>query len=334
MRTKFLSLILIHIVLSLSLSAQAAVTQPPPAQGVDLPVVSEVSSAVTVDAVLLPYSVAKRAFGKETAQKYAAVSLTVSNRDPKQSLIIHSVFLDYSHWLFSGTFSKLGTVDTVKTASWQQQNTQSEVASAEVRIVRNQLQDAQLWSLRNWVIRSAIAVGTVSAGLSFANSSTYFASSVSAYSADFVPALSVLWPDNTQAQSDLISDIGFRTNHVVPAQSADIVIAFFPIDRFLTPSLKKIYFQAPAAFFNPSEMLLDRKYRGNLLSLLELAGVVTGSDDSANASSISGAVLHYEQAAAIANPDPVAAEVKPVNPCAVAVPQPPLLPGDCMIVNL
>jgi len=339
MRAKVIPLVLIHAALSLSSLAQAPAAPPvtsPLTQGAALPVISEVSSAVSVDAVLLPYSVAKRAFGKETAQKYAAVSMTISNRDPKQSLIIQSALLDYSHWLFSGTFSGLNADTTTEITSSQQTNKKSQVSSAEVRIVRNQLQDAQLWSLRNWVIRSAVAAGTVSAGLSFASSSAYFANSVSAYSADFVPALSVLWPDNTQAQSDLISDIGFRTNHVVPAQSADIVIAFFPIDRFLTSDLKKIYLKEPAAFFNPSELLLGNKNRAALLAPLKSVGVITDTSD-ASANTITKAIMDYERAAQIANPS---GSSKPkVDPCAAPVDKPntdksKVTDDECMIVSL
>jgi hypothetical protein len=317
------------------LSAQTVKTAQAQTQGTPLNTVSEVSTSVTVDAVLLPYNTAKRAFGKEIAHNYAVVSLTISNRDPKQSLIVQSTLLDYSHWLFSGSFAALSGTNAVTADTWQQQNKMSQVASAEVRVVRGQMQDAQLWSLRNWVIRSAVAVGSVAAGLSFVSSNSLFANSVSVYSSDFVPALGVLWPDTTQAHSDLISDIGFRTNHVVPAQSSDIVIAFFPLDRFLTPALKKIYFEAPAAFFNPSEMLLDTKERGELLKPLAASGFISGSTEDEQAKHLTTAIKDFESAAAVLKAkNPNSTDPSVLNPCVQASLPSPLAPDDCTIVDL
>ena len=157
--------------------------------------VSTVSYSISIDGVLLPYSIAKHSFGKEVAHNYAVVSVTISNRDPKQALILQSVLLDYGHWLLNGSFSAISRSGVVRTQSWQQQNTQSQVGSAELRTVRNELQDAQQWTARNWTIRSAVAVGSVAAGLSFVSASSYFANSVSVRGSAFVSALGVLWSE-------------------------------------------------------------------------------------------------------------------------------------------
>ncbi len=54
-----------------------------------------------------------------------------------------------------------------------------------------------------------------------------------------------------------ISDLGFQTNKVIPKASSDIVVAFFPLDRFLTPGLKKLFIKSPALFFSPYALLFD-----------------------------------------------------------------------------
>ena len=62
-----------------------------------------VADNVSVEAVLLPAEVCKRVFGKEIAENFAAVELTISNRSSKDALILHSVFIDYSQWALSGS---------------------------------------------------------------------------------------------------------------------------------------------------------------------------------------------------------------------------------------
>jgi len=54
-----------------------------------------VADHVSVEAVLLPPKVCNRVFGKEIAQNFAAVELTISNRSSQNALILHSVFIEY-----------------------------------------------------------------------------------------------------------------------------------------------------------------------------------------------------------------------------------------------
>jgi hypothetical protein len=309
-----------------------------------MPGVNDVSSTISVEAVLLPYRVAKRTFGKEVANKYAVISLTVSNRDPKQGMILHSVFLDYSRWLFSGIFAGMSASAKPHTELWQQQTQPSQVASAEVRTVRTDFQDAQLWSARNMVIHIATGVGATAASLAFASGSSLFAPSVAAFTGNVVPAIGLVWPDNSQAQLNLLNDIGFRTNRVIPAKSSDVVIAFFPIERFLTPTLQAIYKDAPAAFFNPSEIIFDKPGRsgvGKFMREIESIGVIqpapchSASGQSQGTASVQCAlvnsVIHYEKAyeqvKLKAGSGPVA------NPCALP-PVAPLTEDDCTNVDL
>lgn len=310
-------------------------------QGIAVSTASDLSSTVSVEAVLLPYSVAKRTFGKEVAEKYAVVSLTVSNRDPKQGVVLQSVFLDYSRWLFSGVFAGLTNRAQAPQEVWQQQSKPSQVASAEVRTVRTDFQDAQLWSTRNWVIHIATAVGAAAGAVSFSTASDLFAPSVAAFNGNVVPALGIIWPDNSQSQLNLLNDIGFRTNHVIAAKSADIVVAFFPTERFLTPTLHEIYKKSPAAFFNPSELVFERPSRhgaGHLLRLIEESGLIQPTPCGENSSEKSvrctlvGSVTRYEVAYEQAKAQQKGGG-NPPNPC-VDEKAAPGLQKDCFNVAL
>ena len=247
-------------------------------QTIPLQGASDVNPNVTVDAALLPYSVSRRVFGTEIAKRYAVVQLVISNHDQADAMIVQSVLLDYSHWLFSGSFADLSPAPPVGQGLTAQQaaNKPSQVASAEARLVRAQLQDAQQWTARNWTVRSAVLIGATAAGFQFLFGESYSKGS-DAFNGNLIPGLQQIWPDASQAQINRISDFGFGTNHVIPKNSSDVVVGFFPLDRFLTPDLQEIFRKAPAAFFNPSEMLVDCTYGPKLLNLLRRPGAIEGT---------------------------------------------------------
>src|ERR1043165_3377444 len=62
-----------------------------------------VNGNVHVQAVLIPRRDARRVFGSQIADNYAVVEINVGNKRPDAALIIHGVFVDYSHWPVSGT---------------------------------------------------------------------------------------------------------------------------------------------------------------------------------------------------------------------------------------
>src|SRR5690242_16584649 len=64
--------------------------------------VSTVHGNVSVEAVLIPYTDARRIFGKPIALNYAVVELNIGNKSPDSELLIQNVFIDYSKWVFSG----------------------------------------------------------------------------------------------------------------------------------------------------------------------------------------------------------------------------------------
>jgi fido (protein-threonine AMPylation protein) len=152
------------------------------------------------------------------------------------------------------------------------------------------------WTARNIVIRAAITIGTLASGFQFfADGNTQVLSGISSYNGQGVPAFQLFWPDNTQARLNRISDFGFQTNKVVAKSSSDIIIAFFPIDRFLTNSLKAIYKKDPAAFFNPLQMLLDDKESQLFLPMFKgVGGITMTAKNDAIKATILEAFSHYE----------------------------------------
>jgi hypothetical protein len=285
---------------------------------------TDVTSNISVEASLIPANIARTVFGKEIANNYAVIALTVSNRSADQAFIVHTIFIDYSQWLLSGgspflegnTLCSQGKQDaapsvgqTVNSATkspspgggtadssqkqnpdaseesgsapqpqtpdnstaqncsgnrlqtWQQQTRPNQVASIESRIIREELLLEQYWTTRNWVLRALQAAGSVATGFTFATSSQSWIQGIGAFNGSVIPAYQQFWPDSTVSQMNQISNVGFQTNKAIAKQSSDIIVAFFPIDRFLTPDLKSLYISSPAAFFSPVAALVDPKTR-------------------------------------------------------------------------
>ena len=152
--------------------------------------------------------------------------------------------------------------------TWQQQTFPNQIASIESRIIREELLIKQPWTTRNWVLRALQAAGSVATGFTFAASSQSWIQGIGAFNGSVIPAYQQFWPDSTVSQMNQISNVGFQVNKAIAKQSSDIIVAFFPIDRFLTPDLKSLFISSPAAFFSPIEALLDQKTRNKVAPYL------------------------------------------------------------------
>jgi hypothetical protein len=211
---------------------------------------------VCIQAVLIPADVGRRIFGKEVADHYAVVELIICNEDTKASLIVQSIFLDYSEWLLSG--NGLAAEHPLQLSPNETATKKSQVASVESRLVRGELLDAQQWTARNWTMRILTALGSVAVGFAFPFS-TDVNKGFSAFNGVVIPAAQNLWPDGTIPQVNRISDVGFQTNKVIGPKHADVVVAFFPVNRFLTKGFQKEFLRNTAAWFVPKEMVADPK---------------------------------------------------------------------------
>jgi hypothetical protein len=216
-----------------------------------------VEGNVSVEAGLMPDHLVRQVFGKSIANEYAVFLLTVTNHSASEALILQSVFIDYSQWSLAGCRPSLGLapphLDTFHSAT-----TPCQFASAEQGSVRALLQHGQTWSWRNQLIRYLTAAGAIATGLTFtAGPHTNLPKYITAVTGTVIPALGVAIPDEFIDRLNLINDEGFRVNTVVAKQSSIIVVAFFPLDRFLTPTLKSWFQAYPAVFFSPDMMLQE-----------------------------------------------------------------------------
>ena len=233
---------------------------------------------VTAQAVLIPRVNARRVFGAEIANNYAVIEINIGNKSPDAALIIHGIFIDYSRWGLSGNSSQPANVDGVlrETADPFQASTKSnQVASAEYRVVRGQLLDAQMWTARNWTIRLLTLAGSLASAFSFSIGEEGIVKGLQAFGSVGVPGLKEAWPDATIEQLNRISDFGYQTNKVIPKQGAEVIVGFFPIDRFLTPGFKQLFQRSPALFFAPLQMLVDPKLKRDVNKVLK--GINGGS---------------------------------------------------------
>ena len=215
-----------------------------------------VNDSVHVQAVLIPRIDSEKIFGKEIANNYAVIQLSVGNKSPSAALIIHGIFIDYHDWPLSGV-PPSEFVRRTNTNKYQAASVPSQVASEEYRVVRGQLLDAQAHTFRNQFMRYLILAGNLAGAFTFSLNEEGIIKGIAAATGVGIPGLATAWPDRTVEQLNRVSDLGFRSNKLVPKESSEIIVCFFPIDRFLTPGFKKLFLKSPALFFAPLSMLAD-----------------------------------------------------------------------------
>lgn len=232
----------------------------------------EVNGNVSAEAVLIPQVDAKRIFGKEIADNYAVVEVNIGNKSPDAALIIHNVYIDYSRWALSGaTNSGVTTVEGIERdtlAQYHASNSPNRIASVESRMVRGQLLDAQPSTRRNRVVKWLSLAGTLAAAYTFSLNEEGIIRGIAAYNGVAIPGLAATFPDHVIPQLNRVSDFGFRTNTVIPKEGGEIVVCFFPIDRFLTPGFRTLFLKSPALFFAPLQMLVDNASRDEMKAAL------------------------------------------------------------------
>ncbi len=221
-----------------------------------------VNGNVNAQAVLIPRVDAQRIFGKEIANNYAVVEVNIGNKSRDAALIIHGIFIDYSRWPLSGsTRSELNASQS--TNRYQASTFPSHVASEEYRIVRGQLLDAQTDTLRNRFMRWLTLAGNLAGAFTFSLSEQGIVKGIAAATGVGIPGVATAWPDKTIDQLNRVSDFGFRSNTVVGKEASEVIVCFFPIDRFLTRGFRKLFLKSPALFFAPLQMLVDKSVKSD-----------------------------------------------------------------------
>jgi hypothetical protein len=255
--------------------------------GKAVPTDTTVKHNVNAQAVLIPQTDARRIFGKEIANHYAVIEVNVGNKSPDAALIIHGIFMDYGGWAMSGSTDQ-GQPTTIASAPgkpfelFQSSTSPNQVASEEYRVVRDQLLNARLYSGRSWTMRALELAADIATAYPFGLSARelkYFG----VFSGNLVPGIEKLWPEETEAQLLRISDYGYRTNKVIPKESAEIVVCFFPIGRFLTPGFAHLFLKKPALFFAPLQMFADKTLKQETTALLNTIDSKLDRDDLAQA---------------------------------------------------
>jgi hypothetical protein len=216
-----------------------------------------VNGNVHAQAVLIPRVDANRIFGKEIANNYAVIEVNVGNKSKDAALIIHGIFIDYREWPFSGATSAQLNAGR-STDSFQVSAFPNQVASEEYRIVRGQLLDAQTDTVRNRFLRWLTLAGNLAGAFTFSINEQGIVKGIAAATGVGIPGVATAWPDRTIEQLNRVSDFGFRSNKVIPREGSDIMVCFFPIDRFLTKGFRKLFLKSPALFFAPGQMLVDK----------------------------------------------------------------------------
>src|SRR5437870_3992739 len=226
-----------------------------------------VNGNVHAQAVLIPRVDARRIFGKEIADNYAVVEVNVGNKSPDAALIIHGIFIDYSQWPLSGATSADITAAR-STDSYQASAFPNQVASEEYRVVRGQLLDAQTDTLRNRFLRWLTLAGNLAGAFTFSINEQGIVKGIAAATGVGIPGVATAWPDKIIEQLNRVSDFGFQANKVVPKQGSEVVVCFFPIDRFLTPGFRKLFLKSPALFFAPGLMLVDKAVENDVNAIV------------------------------------------------------------------
>jgi hypothetical protein len=215
-----------------------------------------VNGNVHVQAVLIPREAARRIFGSEIANNYAVIEINVGNKSPDAALIIHGIFIDYSAWPLSG--ASRSAVNAARSGdAFQESNFPDQVASEEYRVVRGEMLDAQTDTLRNRLMRWLTLAGNLAGAYSFSIGEQGILRGIAAATGVGIPGVATAYPDKSVDQLNRISDLGFRSNKVIPKDAADVIVCFFPIDRFLTPGFKRIFLKRPAVFFAPFLLVTD-----------------------------------------------------------------------------
>jgi len=263
---------------AMPLAAQTSSAQQPKAgtdtskQGIPLQTDLTVQSNITVQAVLIPQKIAKAVFGGKISSEYAVVQLTINNKSPDAALIVQGVYIDYTQWALAGGGISTQPCSEASSTDPQSKFTHctesSQVASEEYRVVRGQALNAQTWTWRNGIVRGLTLAGSVAGAYAFTVSGTKYPKAVAGATGTFIPGLGTFWPDQTIDQINRISDLGYQTNKVISKQGSDIIVCFFPIDRFLTEGFRELFLKYPALFFAPYEMLVDKKVQGEVLKVV------------------------------------------------------------------
>ena len=221
-----------------------------------------------VVSVLLPPQEVRKIFGNDIGNNLAVVRITLSNASREAAFVVKSPSIDYGDWFLSNCdtpkigqklpFSLTGTdqkgldLKDIEAFSYP-----CRVASMEVREVRQIARLGQTNSWRNKTDRSFRGAGVAGGALTGVfRHGLVFPRILVAYNSGAVPVFEDIFKDAAEDQINLLNDLAFRINVLVPKESAITVTGFFPMNRFLSSYLIEIFKKELALFFSPGQYLL------------------------------------------------------------------------------
>ena len=110
---------------------------------------------------------------------------------------------------------------------------------------------------RNRILRWLTLAGNLAGAFTFSLNEQGIVKGIASATGVGIPGVATAWPDRTVDQLNRVSDFGFRSPKLVPKQGSEVIVCFFPIDRFLTPGFRRLFLKSPALFFAPLQMLVD-----------------------------------------------------------------------------
>jgi len=242
---------------------------------------TNVSQEVHVTALLIPPKNVYTIFGKAVGNEYAVILVRVANKSSDYSLIAHDIYIDYSKWLLAGCLPENSLTASYKSrkdsppptpqpgqspgnlldSEDEKATNPCQVSSMELRTIRQVAMEGQTHSPRNWTVRALHFISTLGTGLTVAGGlGPVLPRAVDAFSGSAIPAFEFLWPDDMINKINLLNDLSFTINAVVPKNSSRDFMAFFPIRRFIGGFLYAKFIQEPNLLFSPLQYRFDDKY--------------------------------------------------------------------------
>jgi hypothetical protein len=193
---------------------------------------------------VLPWTIARWSFGREIAENFIVVQVTVRNLNNNEQFLVHDVQLVVDTQ--PGVFNRFGS-------SIDQATIDGVALSAE-----------ELWSRSFW-LRLATFVGSVTSAANIPISSTLFKNIVSTYNGAFVPALTKFFKDHTSEQIARLDSAAFTNSQsrkvIVSKNDAATFDTFLPVHSLQQIDWEKIYLYKTGAqkFDEKSGFVLPKK---------------------------------------------------------------------------
>jgi hypothetical protein len=190
----------------------------------------------------------KDAFGTRIGNRFIAIQVTITNRNPDFQYLIHDVSLD---------LRKVFSEEAVRRIESRSRGGKPdlELSSVEMSLLRGVSEKGQGQDPRNYVLRILRGIGTVAGGLvGVAGFGPSFAEAVAVFNGPVIAAYSDVLPDYTINQLNRLNDSAYRSNTLVAKQQAKVLVAFIPQSMFMDKKQRSLFKKDPVTLFDTGEV--------------------------------------------------------------------------------